>query len=384
MVYNAMDAISAFGAGRQFGTEQRVGNALSRGDMQGAQQAAFRGGDIRTGMALQQQTAEAARMAREARANMDEQQAAAAAENAQRLGGIATGILSSVPDDQIDAYTRDTLQRMGLKDIALPDRPIQRADLEVFAAQAEAMAGELTAARDRNQVTLGANDTLVRREGGGFGQTVGQAGAEVRRETERSNRASEAIDQGQLRLDRQEFEAGQRGGGIEDATALRDRAEDAIGDFRQIEESYQRIIDSVTEPSAAGDLALIFNYMKMLDPGSTVREGEFATAQNAAGVPSRIVAVYNSIRDGQRLEEGQRRDFFSRAERLYQGQRTLTEERIEPYREEAEARQLPLQYAVPRLSNFAERTANINFGAAAKPRTTTDPDTGETVIILDE
>jgi hypothetical protein len=33
--------------------------------------------------------------------------------------------------------------------------------------------------------------------------------------------------------------------------------------------------------------------MKMLDPTSVVREGEFATAQNAASIPIKIVNMYN-------------------------------------------------------------------------------------------
>jgi hypothetical protein len=37
------------------------------------------------------------------------------------------------------------------------------------------------------------------------------------------------------------------------------------------------------KPSAAGDLSLMFSYMKMLDPGSVVRETEQALATNAAG-----------------------------------------------------------------------------------------------------
>ncbi len=72
------------------------------------------------------------------------------------------------------------------------------------------------------------------------------------------------------------------------------------------------------KPSAAGDLSLIFNYMKLLDPGSVVREGEFATAQNAAGVPDRIQNFYNNILRGERLNPAQRSDFVGRAEQLYE------------------------------------------------------------------
>lgn len=65
--------------------------------------------------------------------------------------------------------------------------------------------------------------------------------------------------------------------------------------------------------SAADDLALIFSYMKMLDPGSVVREGEFANAQNTAGIPERIVNAYNNALRGTRLTDRQRGEFFRSA-----------------------------------------------------------------------
>lgn len=88
-------------------------------------------------------------------------------------------------------------------------------------------------------------------------------------------------------------------------------------DFRDVRDAYGRIQVSAKDPSAAGDLALIFNYMKMLDPGSTVREGEFATAQNAGGIPERIFSSYNKALNGERLAPSQRADFLSRAKGLY-------------------------------------------------------------------
>jgi hypothetical protein len=104
------------------------------------------------------------------------------------------------------------------------------------------------------------------------------------------------------------------------ASGLRGEFNKASQEFLGVANSYQRIRDSASDPSAAGDLALIFNYMKVLDPGSTVREGEFATAQNATGVPGRVVSLYNSIINGQRLNTEQRADFVNRADRLYKGQ----------------------------------------------------------------
>lgn len=91
------------------------------------------------------------------------------------------------------------------------------------------------------------------------------------------------------------------------------------GEFLKVRDAYKRILAS--KPSAAGDLALIFNYMKILDPGSTVREGEFANAQNSAGVPDRVRAFYNNTMRGERLTEGQRADFMGQAGALYNTQK---------------------------------------------------------------
>lgn len=88
-------------------------------------------------------------------------------------------------------------------------------------------------------------------------------------------------------------------------------------EYVTVRDSYKRIEAAAEDPSAAGDLALIFNYMKVLDPGSVVRESEFATAQNAAGVPERIRAQYNRILNGERLSPETRADFVSRAGKLY-------------------------------------------------------------------
>lgn len=104
------------------------------------------------------------------------------------------------------------------------------------------------------------------------------------------------------------------------ADKLRDEFNKLSGEFIGVANSYQRIIDSASDPSAAGDLSLIFNFMKVLDPGSTVREGEFATAQNSGSVPAQIIARYNKVLNGERLAPEQRKDFVNRAERLYKGQ----------------------------------------------------------------
>jgi hypothetical protein len=85
--------------------------------------------------------------------------------------------------------------------------------------------------------------------------------------------------------------------------------------FQDVRESYRRV--NVSEDNAVGDLALIFGFMKMLDPGSVVREGEFATAQNAAGVPERVQSLYNRALRGERLTASQRAAFKGQAKQVF-------------------------------------------------------------------
>lgn len=76
-------------------------------------------------------------------------------------------------------------------------------------------------------------------------------------------------------------------------------------------------ISATNDGTAGGDLALIFNFMKMLDPGSVVRESEFATAAAAASVPERLKGAYNRVISGERLTEKQRANFTDQAQKIF-------------------------------------------------------------------
>jgi len=115
--------------------------------------------------------------------------------------------------------------------------------------------------------------------------------------------------------------------------------------YQEVKSAYGRVLAS--EDNAVGDLSLIFGYMKMLDPGSVVREGEFATAQNAAGVPERIQNIYNQVVSGQRLSPSQRQSFKGQAGKLYSTAQT----------QEAQVRQ-----GIERIAKgYGLNTANIFY-----------------------
>lgn len=127
---------------------------------------------------------------------------------------------------------------------------------------------------------------------------------------------------------RAEAEANQISSGIipadkrpEAEAKFRKEYSDQTKGYQEVKSAYGRIL-AVSDPKtpdeeAAADLALVFNFMKMQDPGSTVNTGEFANAQNAAGVPDRLRNAYNNLITGGRLNPTQRKAFRGQAENLY-------------------------------------------------------------------
>jgi hypothetical protein len=120
------------------------------------------------------------------------------------------------------------------------------------------------------------------------------------------------------------------GGGKEfgNAKDLRKEYLGLTADYRKIRDAYARVQESAKNPSPAGDLALIFNYMKMLDPGSVVRESEFRTAEQAKAwlsktegsgitVPSAVQTAIQKAGVGTFLLPDQRRDFANRSKSFY-------------------------------------------------------------------
>lgn len=86
-----------------------------------------------------------------------------------------------------------------------------------------------------------------------------------------------------------------------------------------VREAYDKIRSA--GHSAAGDMSLIYGLMRMQDPGSTVRESEFANAQHTAGIPEQILNLRNRLLTGQRLTPEQRAAFTNQAARIYGAQK---------------------------------------------------------------
>lgn len=124
-------------------------------------------------------------------------------------------------------------------------------------------------------------------------------------------------------------------------------ADPRIKDFDKVDAAYNKIEAAAKSSSAAGDLSLIFSYMKILDPGSTVREGEFSNAQNSAGVAGRVRNIYNNLLSGERLNDDQRKSFLVEARKAAKAQYKTVRPMLEDFRKKEGERGLPLGSVVP-------------------------------------
>lgn len=101
------------------------------------------------------------------------------------------------------------------------------------------------------------------------------------------------------------------------------RAQGLSDDFRQYTRTYADVANQIgtlqsvgpaaMHGDAAAQISMVYSYMKLMDPGSTVRETEFANAQNAGGVPDRVRTMFNKLQQGSILAPRQVQDFMNQS-----------------------------------------------------------------------
>ena len=147
---------------------------------------------------------------------------------------------------------------------------------------------------------------------------------------------------------------------------LRKEAAAVSGDFTLQEQAWSRIkavafeADGVTvRQTPASSLALIFNFMKMLDPNSVVRESEFRTAAKARAwlerqedtgiiVPTSVVSAIQGLAGEGVLTPTQIRDFAGTAKTIFDNATTLNVLQLTPLAETLRANNIPFNQVFSR------------------------------------
>jgi hypothetical protein len=147
-----------------------------------------------------------------------------------------------------------------------------------------------------------------------------------------------------------------------DEAKLRGEFDTKTNEFGIVRNAYSAISEFEKNPSAAGDISLVFQFMKLQDPNSSVREGEYANAENAAGVPARLRNLFNKVKDGSFLTPQQRADFVGQSGRLY-------DTRLKQYKsEENRYRDLAKRYGLDPEKITYDRSGGLAKSTATMPK----------------
>lgn len=119
---------------------------------------------------------------------------------------------------------------------------------------------------------------------------------------------------------------------VKGESKLREEYTKRTNTFSLVADNYRKVKTHSKDGNGASDMSLVFSFMKMLDPTSVVREGEYATAENTGGVSDKVSNTYNKLIDGSRLTARQRANFVKSAENEYKSNLSTYERTTERYR----------------------------------------------------
>jgi hypothetical protein len=104
---------------------------------------------------------------------------------------------------------------------------------------------------------------------------------------------------------------------FEQEEKLRKEYQSRIKVFNELDSTFSNLQSSAQASTGPGDIALITGFMKMLDPGSVVRETEFATARDTAGLFARLENMLTRLKNGEFLKPTQRQEYINLSRQYY-------------------------------------------------------------------
>ena len=130
-----------------------------------------------------------------------------------------------------------------------------------------------------------------------------------------------------------------------------------VKEYNAVKKSFDKMKSAAAQDSPAGDMTLIYSFMKMNDEGSTVRESEFEMARQAATMIDRAKTWVSTKTEGERLSPEQRKDFLMMAEAFMAANRSAYDEQASLF--------------ASRIKQGGGDPANVGIGVAA-PSTVVD------------
>jgi hypothetical protein len=88
------------------------------------------------------------------------------------------------------------------------------------------------------------------------------------------------------------------------------RGDKYFKEYNDLKINRDLVVDAINNPSPQKDNVIIYNFIKALDPGSAVKEGEIKFTQAARSWPKTLKMAFNKAYKGDILEEGERKEIL--------------------------------------------------------------------------
>jgi hypothetical protein len=136
--------------------------------------------------------------------------------------------------------------------------------------------------------------------------------------------------------------------------------------FRELSEAYQKtktLFDKAKD-SAPATLAAATAYMKLLDPGSVVRESELGMALAATGKLDKASNFMNEIKNGKVLTDSQIKEFKAAVEDVYKASKSQQLKLDKHYKETAERKKLNPKNIIQDVGQYGDYKSADELKAA--------------------
>lgn len=95
----------------------------------------------------------------------------------------------------------------------------------------------------------------------------------------------------------------------------------AVKGYDTVASSYDSLRQAYTDTSGPGAINTVFSFMKIIDPGVAVMQGDVDLIRNSGGAAAKFAGLYDSALKGNPLTPKTREDLFRQATSLYESRR---------------------------------------------------------------
>lgn len=137
--------------------------------------------------------------------------------------------------------------------------------------------------------------------------------------------------------------------------------------FAKLEQARLNIEHAVNNPNPQSDSALIYDFIKSLDPDSAVREGEISFVGTARSIPTKTKALVNKMFKGELLTGDERKNILDFATQSTLNQKKAWEISAKPYINQAEKMGVDLSLIIPEMAEYGPSAGEDKKPGDKKP-----------------